>query len=52
MRCFVHELKERILYKDEVLFRDGTKADYIYFLLKGKLRVEKEVDVEAVNYWP
>lgn len=38
--------------KDEVLFRDSTTAEYIYFLLRGKLRVEKMVDVSAVNYWP
>lgn len=34
------------------MFRDGTKATHFYFLLKGKVRVEKEVDVKSVNYWP
>lgn len=38
--------------KDEVLLRDGIQADYVYFFLSGKLRVEKEVDVSNVNYWP
>jgi len=52
MLSFCHELKERILVKDEVLFKDQCSADYIYFLTEGKLKVEKEVIVEATNYWP
>jgi hypothetical protein len=44
--------KERILKKDEVLFRDETSANYFYFLLKGRVRVEKVVDVNSINYWP
>ena len=45
-------MKERVLRKDEVLFRDGTAASYFYFLLRGKVTVEKVVDVKSVNYWP
>ena len=52
MRGFVSDIKERIMGKDEVLLRDGIQADYVYFFLSGKLRVEKEVDVSNVNYWP
>ena len=36
----------------EFLFKDGTPANFIYFLFEGKLRVEKEVLVQSVNYWP
>ena len=52
MLSFCHELKERILVKDEVLFKDQCSAEYIYFLTAGRLKVEKEVIVEATNYWP
>lgn len=52
MKSLVIEVKERVLNKDECLFRDGTSADYMYLLVKGRLRVEKEVDVSAVNHWP
>lgn len=45
-------MKERVLAKDEVVFCDGTQADYIYLLVKGRLRVEKEVEVSSVNHWP
>jgi hypothetical protein len=41
-----------VLNKDECLFRDDTSADYMYLLVKGRLRVEKEVDVSAANHWP
>jgi hypothetical protein len=38
--------------KVEVLFEDQTKAEYLYFLLSGKLRVEKEVVEVTENFWP
>jgi hypothetical protein len=38
--------------KDEVLFEDQTKAEYLYFLLSGALRVEKEVIEVNENFWP
>lgn len=44
--------KSRIMKKDEVLFEDQTMADTLYFLVDGKLRVEKEVDVCNQNFWP
>ena len=52
MRSLVHEVSERRLFKDECLFRDRTAAEYVYFFVQGRLRVEKEVDVSALNYWP
>ncbi len=45
-------MKERVLAKNEVVFCDGTPADYVYLLIKGRLRVEKEVEVSSVNHWP
>lgn len=52
LRSFAQEVKERVLRKDEVLFRDGTTASYFYFLLRGKVSVEKVVNVKSANYWP
>jgi hypothetical protein len=52
MRALVHEIAERRLHKDECLLRDNTEAEYVYFFIQGRLRVEKEVDVSALNYWP
>ena len=40
------------MQKDEVLFEDHTLADTLYFLVDGKLRIEKEVDVCNQNFWP
>ena len=52
IRSFSQEVKERVLKKDEVLFRDGTAARYFYFLLRGRVSVEKVVNVTSANYWP
>ena len=52
LRNLCAEAKDRILQEGECLFRDGTQANYVYMLLEGKLRVEKEVLVSAINYWP
>ena len=52
MRNLVAEAKDRILQDGELLFKDGTTAHYLYFLLEGALRVEKEVFVSSKNYWP
>ena len=38
--------------EDEVLFEDQTKSEYLYFLLSGSLRVEKQVTVITENFWP
>jgi len=51
IRSFSQEVKERVLKKDEVLFRDGTAASYFYFLLRGRVSVEKVVNVKSANYW-
>ena len=41
LKYFCECLKDRIMNEDEVLFEDQTKAEYLYFLLSGGLRVEK-----------
>ena len=48
----VTEAKDRVLQEGEFLFKDGTTAHYMYFLLEGALRIEKEVFVSSKNYWP
>ena len=45
LRPFTVELRERRLDKDECLVRERTASNYMYFLVEGKLRVEKEVIV-------
>ena len=44
--------KERILNNDECLVREEQDQSYIYLLVQGKIRVERIVQVESVNYWP
>lgn len=36
-------MKGRLMRENEVLFEDQTKAEYIYFLIRGTLRIEKDV---------
>lgn len=45
-------MKERLLEKDECLIRESTASNYVYFLIEGKLKVEKEVVVKYKNRWP
>lgn len=52
LRPFLHDAKERFLYRGECLVREGTLTNYVYFVLQGKLRVEKEVTVKSGNKWP
>ena len=52
LNSLLFEVKERILQKDECLCREGMALNYVYFLMNGRLRVEKEVDVYDKNYWP
>ena len=52
LRPFAVELKERVLEKDECLVRESTASNYLYFLIEGKLKVEKEVIVKYQNRWP
>ena len=35
-----------------MLFEDGTRAEMLYFLTAGSLRIEKEVNITNVNFWP
>ena len=48
----MYEVKERILDKDECLCREGQALNFVYLLVKGRLRIEKEIDVNDKNYWP
>lgn len=41
LRGFMLNFKERILDQEEILVKDGLIAEYIYFLCKGSLKVEK-----------
>ena len=45
-------MKSRVMQKDEVLFEDRTRAEMLYFLIKGSLRIEKEVVISKENFWP
>ena len=44
--------RERVLNADECLIREQQAQPYIYLLVSGKLRVERKVKVESLNYWP
>jgi len=44
--------KDRILNVDECLVRENQEQSYIYLLTQGKVRVERQVEVESNNYWP
>ena len=48
----MYEVKERILDKGECVCREGQALNFVYLLVKGKLRIEKEIDVNDKNYWP
>jgi CRP-like cAMP-binding protein len=52
LSSFIHEIKIRVLRKDEALFKEGVLANSVYFLVRGALRIEKEVDVSKSNKWP
>jgi len=52
LRTFLVDGKERVLVKGECLVREQTISNYIFFLLQGKLKVEKEVVVHCHNAWP
>lgn len=52
LKVLMLDVKERILNKDEVLIREKQSQPYIYMLLEGTLRVEKQVINESLNYWP
>ena len=52
LKNFITEAKVRILNKDEILCRENCWQNYTYLLVEGKVRVEKTVFVEQMNYWP
>lgn len=39
IRSFVRNVKERVLQQDECLLQDKVQAEYIYFLMSGRLQV-------------
>lgn len=45
-------MKSRVLQTNEVLFEDSTQADALYFLIRGSLRIEKEVEITNQSFWP
>ena len=52
LKNLLFEVKERILDKGECLCRESQELNFIFLLVKGKLRVEKEIDINDKNYWP
>jgi CRP-like cAMP-binding protein len=46
------DAKERLMHKGEYLVREFMHVNYIYFLLAGSLKIEKEVVVTSTNKWP
>jgi len=46
------ELKERRLKKGEILAQDGQVVDYLIFFAKGKVAVEKNMQIKSENNWP
>jgi CRP-like cAMP-binding protein len=45
-------MKSRIMDKGEVLFEDNTRAEMLFFLIKGSLKIEKEVEISNEIFWP
>ena len=52
LRSLAHIIKERRLLPNEVLFKDGFKNEYFYFLISGSVTVLKEIDFKEQNVWP
>ena len=48
-RGFSNVVKERLLRKNEVMIKDGVHVEFLWFLIEGKLSVEKEVEVKEWN---
>ena len=44
--------RDRVLNNNEYLLKEGQSQNYLYMLMSGKLRVERQVQVESLNYWP
>lgn len=45
-------IKSKVINEGEVLLEDGARADNLYFIVKGSLRIEKKVRVKNSTYWP
>jgi len=52
LRSLMLEAKQRILNNEECLIREKQAQPFVYLLLEGKLRVERMVSIESLNYWP
>lgn len=40
------------MQEGEVLFEDNTKAEMLFFLVGGALKIEKEVEISKEIFWP
>ena len=40
------------MQEGEVLFEDSTKAEMLFFLVSGALKIEKEVEISKEIFWP
>jgi hypothetical protein len=38
--------------EDEVVYQIGERPDKFYFLIKGELTLETEIEIEDVNQFP
>lgn len=45
-------IKTREMQEGEVLFEDSTKAEMLFFLVSGALKIEKEVEISKEVFWP
>jgi CRP-like cAMP-binding protein len=52
LKIMCEMIKERVMDKGEVLFEDNTKAEMLFFLISGSLKIEKEVDISNEIFWP
>lgn len=52
LKIICEVIKSREMQKDEVLFEDNTKAEMLFFLVAGSLKIEKEVDIAKEIFWP
>ena len=52
MKILIEKVQQRVLKPGEILFEDGMPADYLYFLVQGELKLEKEVQIDNYGFHP